>query len=169
MIQLQPGDAAPSFELEGIELGRRRLVRLSEFIGQYVVLFFYPYNFSPLCTLQNCEFRDRYDDFQLNSHQLDKVIILGISPDRMDSHRLFSLKNRLPFLLLSDPELLAAQLYGAINEHTKNAVRSGDTLLRKTFIIRPDGHIARCYDVENAREHIGQVIIDLQSEAAKGP
>jgi len=169
MVQIQPGDVAPSFELEAIELGKRRMVRSSEFIGHYVILFFYPYNFSSFCTLQNCGFRDRYDEIQLNSHRSDKIVILGVSPDRTESHLLFSRKNNLPFLSLSDPDLSVARQYGAVDEQNNNAARPGDIVLRKTFILRPDGHIAYCYDIEDVREHIKQVVIDLRAEVASRP
>ncbi len=100
-----PGDEAPDFELRDQS---DRLVRLSDFRGRKaVVLYFYPHDFTPVCTREACGFRDDAERF----HEAGAEI-LGVSPDTVESHTRFAAKHRLPFRLLADPQRSAFHAYG---------------------------------------------------------
>lgn len=101
---LQIGDKAPDFALQDKD---GRLVRLSDFAGKRVVLYFYPRDNTPGCTRQACAFARTNDDFQARN-----TVVIGVSKDSAASHLKFAQKYQLPFVLLSDPELQAIQAYG---------------------------------------------------------
>ncbi|MEW6364979.1 MAG: peroxiredoxin [Acidobacteriota bacterium] len=99
------GDAAPDFELSS-QAGQR--VRLSDYRGKKcVVLYFYPKDYTPVCTAESCAFRDAYEDFKDAGAE-----VIGISSDSERSHRRFAADNRLPFILLSDEGSKVRELYG---------------------------------------------------------
>ncbi|MER3457401.1 MAG: thioredoxin-dependent thiol peroxidase [Chloroflexota bacterium] len=102
--QLNVGDIAPDFELTS-DSGER--VRLSDFRGKRVILYFYPQDDTPGCTTQACGFRDHYPQIQERN-----AIVLGISPDGVASHRRFKTKYNLPFTLLVDEDHKVAEAYG---------------------------------------------------------
>jgi len=97
-------DSAPDFSLQADSGGN---FRLSKHLGQKVLLVFYPGDNTPVCTRQLCEYRDGIESFG----KLD-VTVVGISSDDLESHRSFRKKYELPFVLLSDPDLKVAQMYG---------------------------------------------------------
>ncbi len=99
----QPGDSAPDFVLEGTE----GTFRLSDNLGKRVVLLFYPGDNTPVCTKQFCSYRDADEDMS----SLDAVVV-GISPQGLESHAGFIAKNNLTVPLLADTEKTAAKLYG---------------------------------------------------------
>ena len=100
------GTQAPDFALES---ATGQMVSLADFRGRgAVVVFFYPRDDSPVCTAEACSFRDRYEDFRDAGAQ-----VIGISNDSNESHRRFARRNRLPFLLLSDPDGAVRARYGA--------------------------------------------------------
>lgn len=101
---LNVGDIAPDFELTS-DSGER--VRLSDFRGKRVILYFYPQDDTPGCTTQACGFRDHYPQIQERN-----AIVLGISPDGVASHRRFKTKYNLPFTLLVDEDHKVAEAYG---------------------------------------------------------
>ena len=131
---LKVGDIAPDFVLcdkDGKE------VRLSDFKGQKVVLYFYPKDNTPGCTRQACAFAAAYEGFK------DKNIkVIGISKDSVASHLKFAEKYSLPFTLLSDPELSATKAYGVWQEK-KLYGKVSFGVVRTTFIIDEDGIIER--------------------------
>jgi peroxiredoxin Q/BCP len=98
-------DSAPDFTLEG-DNGEN--YRLSEHLGERILLVFYPGDNTPVCTAQLCEYRDGIEAFADLG-----VSVVGISSDDLDSHRAFRSKHDLPFVLLSDPDLKVAKLYGS--------------------------------------------------------
>jgi peroxiredoxin Q/BCP len=101
---IKVGDVAPDFELEAAN-GQK--VRLSDFRGKKnVVLFFYPKDETPGCTVEACSFRDSYEDFVDVGAE-----VIGISSDSLDSHNHFAGRHRLPFLLLSDPKGVVGARY----------------------------------------------------------
>src|SRR5918997_1798940 len=102
------GDPAPDFEL-GSDAGER--VKLSDFRGRPVVLFFYPKDDTPGCTAEACGFRDVYSEFEARG-----AVVLGVSPDDEASHVRFKEKYGLPFTLLADPDKEAAERYGVWGE-----------------------------------------------------
>ncbi len=101
------GDPAPDFTLPGVHDGERRDYTLSEYRGQKVVLAFYPGDFTPGCTRQMCSYRDHFDEFEGV-----QAVLLGISPQDVDSHERWIEKRKLPFPLLADSEKKVIDAYG---------------------------------------------------------
>ena len=128
------GDTAPDFALQD-KTGNQ--VKLSDFAGQKVVLYFYPKDNTPGCTRQACAFAAAYDDFKKRS-----ITVIGISKDSVESHRKFAEKHNLPFILLADPELQAIQAYGVWQEK-KLYGKVSMGVVRTTFIIDENGKIEK--------------------------
>lgn len=131
---VEEGQEAPDFELAS-DAGER--VRLSQFRGQPVVLYFYPRDDTPGCTAQACGIRDSYDDFEQRG-----AVVLGVSPDEESSHVKFKQKYALPFTLLADPEHEVAEQYGVWGER-KYMGKTYMGVERSTFLIDEDGRIAK--------------------------
>lgn len=102
---LKVNEKAPNFQLYNSE---GNLVKLSDFAGKRLVLYFYPKDDTPGCTKEGCNFRDRYQDYKKNN-----IEIIGISYDDPESHKKFKEKYNLPFILLSDTKKEVAKSYGA--------------------------------------------------------
>ena len=131
---MQIGDIAPDFTLTD---ANGRTVSLSDFRGKRVVLYFYPKDNTPGCTRQACAFAGLYGEFQRRG-----VEVIGISKDSTASHVRFAQKHNLPFVLLSDPDLLAIKAYGVWQEKTLYG-KLGFGVVRTTFVIDADGRIER--------------------------
>ena len=131
---LEAGMKAPDFTLPDKD---GKPVSLSDFLGNRVVLYFYPKDNTPGCTRQACAFAGAYSEFR----QLGAVVI-GVSRDSATSHQKFAEKNSLPFILLSDPERLAIEAYGVWQEK-KNYGKVSMGVVRSTFIIGSDGTIEK--------------------------
>lgn len=131
--KLQAGDPAPNFESE-IESGERK--SLDDFRGQWLVLYFYPKDDTPGCTIQACSFRDNYQ--ALTSQN---AIVLGVSPDDEESHQRFKEKFSLPFPLLVDTDHEIAEAYGVWVERSRDG-KSWMGINRSQFVIDPEGKIA---------------------------
>ena len=131
---VQEGQPAPDFELTTDE-GER--VRLSDFRGRPVVLYFYPRDDTPGCTAQACGFRDAYDVFQERG-----AVVLGVSPDEEASHVRFKQKYGLPFTLLADPDHEASEAYGVWVEKNNYGKKSMG-VKRSTFVIDGDGKVTK--------------------------
>lgn len=129
---MNTGDLAP--DLLGIDDQGNEL-RLSQFRGQKVVLYFYPKDNTPGCTRQACAFAAAYEEFK----SLD-VVVIGVSKDSAASHAKFAAKYELPFILLSDPELTAIQAYGVWQEK-KLYGKVSMGVVRSTYIIDERGVI----------------------------
>lgn len=127
-------EKAPDFTLTDSE-GRQ--VSLSDYIGKKVVLYFYPKDSTPGCTRQACAFAGAYARFR----ELGAEVI-GISKDSAKSHKNFAVKNQLPFILLSDPELKAIQAYGVWQEK-KLYGKVSMGVVRTTFIINEEGMVEK--------------------------
>jgi peroxiredoxin Q/BCP len=104
---VEVGDQAPDFTLPGVEGTTRRDYTLSEYRGRKVVLAFYPGDFTPGCTKQMCQYRDNFEEFQGV-----EAVLLGISPQDVDSHERWIEKRQLPFPLLADTEKKVIDEYG---------------------------------------------------------
>jgi len=144
---------APDFALTDSE---GRVVKLSDFRGSNVVLYFYPKDMTPGCTRQACGFRDYHGYYR------DKnAVILGVSMDSDGSHRKFSEKYALPFRLLSDFDGRVARLYGA---HERKIDSGGMfwRIKRITFFIDKSGVIAKIWDKVNADSHHRDVLEFLE-------
>jgi peroxiredoxin Q/BCP len=144
------GQPAPEFELSDQD---GQLHSLEDYRDRWVVLYFYPKDETPGCTTEACEFRDN-----IFSYREMNVQILGVSFDDIESHKKFAENHDLPFPLLADPEGTAAEAYGV---KTKFA---GMTLAkRQTFIIDPDGNLAKHYEKVNPATHSEEILADLES------
>ena len=131
---LEVGMKAPDFLLmdqDGQE------IRLSDYLGKRVVLYFYPKDNTPGCTRQACAFASAYDGFKTMDVQ-----VIGVSKDSVASHRKFADKHGLPFVLLSDPELTAIQAYDVWKEK-KLYGKSSMGVVRTTYIIDPQGNVEK--------------------------
>ena len=131
---VEEGKPAPDFEL-ATDAGER--VKLSDFRGRPVVLYFYPLDDTPGCTAQACGIRDSYSEFQARGAE-----VLGISVDDESSHQAFREKYDLPFTLLSDADHSVAEAYGVWAEKSMYG-RTSMGIVRSTFVIAADGTIAR--------------------------
>ncbi len=128
------GAEAPDFELTS-DSGEP--VRLSQLRGRPVVLYFYPRDDTPGCTTQACGIRDLYGDFEESG-----AVVLGVSPDTVESHVRFKVKHRLPFTLLADPEHEVAEAYGVWKEKSFGGKRYWG-VERSTFVIDEAGRVVK--------------------------
>ena len=131
---LQAGTKAPDFTLLDKD---GQTVRLSDFAGKKVVLYFYPRDNTPGCTRQACAFAQNYEGFKRKD-----VAVIGISKDSVASHLKFAQKYELPFVLLSDPELQAIQAYDVWQEK-KQYGKVSMGVVRTTYLIDADGVIEK--------------------------
>ncbi len=150
----QEGQKAPAFKLDS---DGGKAVSLAELKGKPVVLYFYPKDDTPGCTVEACEFRDSWKDVQKTG-----AVVLGVSPDDVASHRRFRDKFELPFPLLADPDHAVAEKYGVWGEKSMYG-RKYLGINRTTFLIGPDGKIARVFQKVKPKGHAGEVL-----EAVRG-
>ncbi len=152
--QVATGDAAPEFELPD---QNGELHSLEDYRDQWVVLYFYPKDETPGCTTEACEFRDNIFAYrELNAQ------ILGVSLDDVESHKAFAENHGLPFPLLADVDGLVSTAYGV-----KTRMFGMTVAKRQTFIIAPDGSIAKHYEKVDPSEHSRQVLADLEVLASE--
>jgi thioredoxin-dependent peroxiredoxin len=135
------GDMIPEIEVTSDE---GKTLRLSQFRGEFVILFFYPKDDTPGCTKEVCDFRDAMSKIKaLGAH------LIGVSVDSVESHQQFKEKYSLPFMLLSDTKKELSGLLGVL---------VGDTTTRSTFIINPKGRIAKEFNKVKAEGHVERVL-----------
>lgn len=152
--QVATGDAAPEFELAD---QNGQLHSLEDYRDQWVVLYFYPKDETPGCTTEACEFRDNIFAYRdLNAQ------ILGVSLDDVESHKAFAENYGLPFPLLADVDGAVSTAYGV-----KTRMFGMTVAKRQTFVIGPDGVIAKHYEQVNPSEHSAQVLEDLKALASQ--
>ena len=151
---LKVGDVAPEFSTDAVVGDQSTPVKLSDYRGRKVVLYFYPKDNTPGCTREACSFRDGYNDLQRWG-----IVLLGCSIDSADSHRAFAKKYSLPFPLLLDPDHKIAKAYGADN---------GIPILgldrRVTYVIGDDGRILKVYPNVDPASHARQIVRDLGAD-----
>jgi peroxiredoxin Q/BCP len=151
---VEEGKPAPDFEATS-DAGER--VKLSDFRGKPVVLFFYPKDDTPGCTVEASGFRDVYSEFEERG-----AVVLGISPDNEASHVRFKEKYELPFTLLADPEHEVAEQYGVWGE--KNyAGKKYMGISRTTFVIDADGNLVKAMQNVKPDGHAEKVLDVLPS------
>jgi peroxiredoxin Q/BCP len=146
---LKVGAKAPEFTLLSAD---GESVSLKSFRGKKVVLYFYPKDDTPGCTKEACSFRDRHQTIKRRD-----LVILGVSPDSVESHNKFRSKYNLPFTLLSDPDHKVASAYGAWGKK-KLYGREYDGILRSTFIIDEKGTIEHIFDKVKVDTHAEDVL-----------
>ncbi len=149
MERLKVGDIAPNFTARDQQ---GNTVSLSDFQGRRVILYFYPKDNTPGCTLEAKSLRDGKQ--QLADRGFE---IIGVSPDSEKSHCNFIAKHQLNFTLISDTDKSVAQMYGVWGEK-KMMGRTYMGILRTTFIIGPDGRIERIFDKVNTAHHFEQIM-----------
>ena len=142
------GQTAPDFSLP---TGEGATVSLKDFKGKWVVLYFYPKDFTSGCTLEARNFQR-----DLAKYQNQSAIILGVSADTTQSHKDFCAKEGLNFKVLADPELKAITQYGSAMEYNGMKIAA-----RNTFLINPEGKIAKVYTGVNPAVHSDEVLKDL--------
>lgn len=151
--KLKIGDLAPDFALPD-QKGEVR--RLSDFRGQWVVLYFYPKDNTPGCTKEACGFRDLFPKFQRR-----KIVVIGISTDSVRSHEKFAEKYDLPFLLLADEEKAVVRAYGVWGQKSFMGRTTMGTH-RTSFLVDPEGRIAKIYERVRPETHAEEVFRDLE-------
>ena len=146
----QPPYQAPNFSLRDSD---NKTWTLADFSGSWLVLYFYPKNDTPGCTTEACSLRDARDELTVLGAK-----VVGVSLDDASSHEKFKAKHNLGFTLLSDPEHAIIEAYGAWGK--KMFGREG--ILRKTFIINPEGQIVKIYGRVTPLGHGNQVVEELK-------
>ncbi len=148
------GTAAPAFQLPSQE---GKSVSLQEFSGNWVVLYFYPKDFTSGCTIEAHNFQR-----DLAKYEKRKAVILGVSLDSVDSHKDFCTKEGLHFKLLADTDHSVATRYGALMTHEGTLYAS-----RTTFLIDPKGIIRKVYEKVDPSTHSEEVLADLERLQAR--
>ena len=149
---VEQGQPAPDFTLAS-DAGEP--IRLSSHRGKPVVLFFYPKDDTPGCTVQACGIRDAWEEFEKRG-----VVVLGVSPDDPASHVKFREKYGLPFTLLADEDHSVSETYGVWVEKSMN----GKTYMgieRSTFVIDPDGSVVKVMRRVKPDTHVDEVLASL--------
>ncbi len=146
--------AAPDFQLPGVD---GQMHTLSEFKGRWIVLYFYPKDDTPGCTTQACSLRDARDTLASMGAE-----IVGISKDDPSSHEKFKQKHSLNFMLLTDGEAKTINDYGAWGKK----MFGQEGILRKTFIINPEGQVVKVYGRATPLGH-GEQVIEALKELQK--
>ena len=152
MAMPKVGQAAPDFELRS-HLGET--VKLSDFRGKRVVLYFYPKADTPGCTKEACEFRDAY-----RAYEEKGAVILGVSPDTETAQSKFRSKYSLPFTLLADSEHRVCEAYG-VWALKKSMGKEHMGVLRTTFLIDGAGKISHIFEGVKPEGHSGEVLAAL--------
>lgn len=148
-MTVETGRKAPDFTLLA---NTGETVKLSDYTGKNVVLYFYPKDMTPGCTTQACDFRDHHENFS----ELDTVI-LGVSPDPQAKHEKFIEKYGLPFLLLVDEDHKVAELYD-VWKLKKNFGKEYMGIERSTFIIDKDGQLAKEWRKVKVKGHVEEAL-----------
>ena len=151
---IEEGARAPAFNLKD-QAGKP--VKLSDFTGKQVVLYFYPKDNTSGCTVEACSFRDEHRKLQKAG-----AVVLGVSPDGEKSHQKFISKYDLPFPLLVDSDHAVAEKYGAWGEKSLYG-RKYMGIIRSTFLIAPDGKVKKVWPKVKVSGHAEEVL-----EAVKG-
>ena len=156
-MPVEEGKKAPALTLPDTDGNK---VKLGDFAGKNVVVFFYPKDDTPGCTKEACGFRDLYKQIEKQN-----AVILGVSPDGAESHEKFRTKYKLPFTLLCDPDKKVMERYGAWGEKMMYGKKTVG-VIRSTVIVGPDGKVAKHWKrVAKAADHPAKVLEALQALA----
>jgi len=146
---LKEGSAAPAFTTKD---AAGHTIKLKDFKGQKVVLYFYPKDDTPGCTKEACSFRDDFAAFKKRG-----INVFGVSPDSEASHKKFTEKYKLPFTLLIDPDHAIADAYGTYGQK-KFMGRTYMGILRTTFLIDEKGRIKKVFEKVKPEDHAREVL-----------
>jgi peroxiredoxin Q/BCP len=153
-MALEEGAKAPAFSLKDQE---GNTVKLGDFAGKQVVLYFYPKDNTPGCTTEACNFRDEHSALKRAG-----AVVLGVSPDSEKSHQGFIAKHKLPFPLLVDTDHALAEKYGAWGEKSLYG-RKFMGIIRSTFLIGPDGKLKKAWPKVKVDGHVDEVLEAVRS------
>lgn len=149
MITLKEGDKAPAFS--GPDQNGKK-VSLADFKGKNIVLYFYPQDATPTCTVQACNLRDNHTLLKKKG-----FVVLGVSPDEVESHKKFGTKQELPFTLIADPKHTIIDRYGVWGEKQLYG-RKYMGLHRTTFLIDGKGIIRKVFLRPKSKQHAEEII-----------
>jgi peroxiredoxin Q/BCP len=149
------GQPAPGFKLQDQD---GKWHSLSDYKGKWVAIYFYPKDDTPGCTTQACSFRDN-----IFAYNKEGAVILGVSVDDVASHKKFAEKHGLPFALLADADKSVAKSYGVL----KTYMGVMEMARRDTFLVDPQGRIARHYESVDPEGHSKVVLEDIKALKAK--
>lgn len=152
------GQQAPEFTLPDQDGAKHAL---SSYLGKWVLLYFYPKDDTPGCTIEACTIRDQFKDFQKIN-----AVVLGVSTDSVASHKKFALAYELPFTLLADENKEVVGQYGVFGEK-KFMGRTYMGTSRTSFLIDPSGKVAKVYEKVKPELHAAEVLADLAILSAK--
>ena len=154
-MAIEEGKKAPAFALVD---DNGKSVKLADYAGKNVILYFYPKDDTPGCTKEACGFRDLWKEIQKRN-----AVVLGVSPDGGAAHQKFRAKYKLPFTLLSDPDRKVMTTYGAFGEKTMYG-KKVQGVIRSTVWIGPDGKVKKHWArVPKAEEHPARVLEALEA------
>ena len=156
--QWKVGDPAPAFSLPS---DQGKPISLSDFKGKYLVIYFYPKDDTPGCTVEACSFRDNVSGIRKLGAE-----VVGVSLDPVKSHEKFRDKFRLNFPLLADEKIEMSKAYGTYQEKSMYG-KTYWGLVRNTYIVGPDGKIAKIYEKVKPAEHTQEVVEFLRSVVKK--
>ncbi|MGF1638907.1 MAG: thioredoxin-dependent thiol peroxidase [Cyclobacteriaceae bacterium] len=148
-MSLKAGDKAPAFEGKD---QNGNLIKLSDFAGKKVILYFYPKDNTPGCTAQACNLRDNYEALQKQGY-----VVIGVSTDSEKSHQNFIKKHELPFSLLADVDKSIHELYGTWQEKSMYGRKYMGTA-RFTFVIDEKGMLTEVIEKVKTKDHTAQII-----------
>lgn len=151
--EIQIGDVAPAFTLPGDD---EQEYTLANQMGKWTLIYFYPKDDTPGCTTEACAIRDIYDEFA----ELD-ITVFGVSKDSVASHKKFKEKYELPFILLSDSQGEVIQAYGAWKMKNMFGTQK-EGIVRMSYLINPDGKIARVYPKVDPAAHALEILTDVR-------
>lgn len=152
-LNINVGKKVPSIKLAN---QNGELVKLSDFLGQWVLVYFYPKDDTPGCTKEACSLRDNFPKFKKLNIQ-----VLGISTDSVKSHLKFVTKYKLPFTLLADENREVVEKYG-VWQKKKFMGREYMGTVRSSFLINPEGKISKIYENVKPETHAEEVLKDLK-------
>lgn len=155
---LNVGQKAPEFTLTDQD-GKQH--SLSDYQGKWILMYFYPKDDTPGCTTEACTIRDNFPHFQKSA-----LVILGVSVDSVESHKRFAEKYHLPFTLLSDEDKKVVEAYG-VWQKRKFMGREFMGTVRSSFLIDPEGGIAKIYEDVKPDKHAAEVLSDFATLSQK--
>ncbi|HAA10219.1 MAG TPA: thioredoxin-dependent thiol peroxidase [Cytophagales bacterium] len=148
-MKVNVGDMAPDFEAKDQD---GNTIKLSDYHGKKVVLYFYPKDNTPGCTAQACNLRDNYEELQKQGY-----VVLGVSTDGEKSHQKFIAKQELPFSLIADEDKVVHEAFGTWGAKKMYGKEYMGTL-RTTFVIDEEGKIAEVIEKVKTKDHTAQIL-----------
>ncbi len=157
-MEIKINQKAPDFSLPDQDGNKHKL---SDYKGQWVLLYFYPKDDTPGCTTEACILRDNFPAFKKI-----KTKVFGISVDSVASHKKFETKYKLPFTLLADEDKKIVEKYGVWQEKSMYGKKYMGTV-RNSYLINPEGKIVKIYEKVKPAMHAEEVLADIKSWSKK--